>query len=670
MIFRQAASLFSMPAIVGLIALFPLPLWAQATLENPQPGSFQSGIGLISGWACEANRIAVQFNTLPPVDAAYGTDRGDTQGICGDTDNGFGLLFNWNLLGDGTHTVRVLADGMEFATARVTVTTLGHEFLRGVSGAFPLSDFPEAGTNIVLRWQETQQNFVIAEANGNLRTATDVTPSAKLSNQTQTTRATLENPQPGSFQSGIGLISGWACEANRIAVQFNTLPPVDAAYGTDRGDTQGICGDTDNGFGLLFNWNLLGDGTHTVRVLADGMEFATARVTVTTLGHEFLRGVSGAFPLSDFPEAGTNIVLRWQETQQNFVITEANGPRILVRRGENALTTGNLRAATDAFRQALQSAPNNPHANLYSALTRIVTPMLDHPELRSLASRSGVGIAGDSRDVCAIRVTLPQAQDIPSSAPRTGEIIQTLRRVLLPEIVAALASLNRISGTAEIRSDLMRLPACLFPTLAAVGLQRVLEQVEVEIDNSDLQALTASLQIVQAAFELAAAYELDAGLRLVTTQTSPAILDAEPGLLRLRSRAPLTTARNLLEHGLRDAAAALDALLAETDDQSDDLVVILPEGVSDVRLIRDTVESVRQSLTRIVTLPTELLDEPERLNLSLLFSGRFGTLRPFVPTYTFSCLGPFPDPTFGGISPDLTQQDINQQFFKGQISCR
>ncbi len=162
-----------LPRLWAFIALFPLPLWAQVTLENPQPGSFQSGIGLISGWACEANWIAVQFNTLPPVDAAYGTDRGDTQGICGDTDNGFGLLFNWNLLGDGAHTVRVLADGMEFATARVTVTTLGHEFLPGVSGEITVPNFPEAGTAVVLRWQEAQQNFVITEANARVSEVLD-----------------------------------------------------------------------------------------------------------------------------------------------------------------------------------------------------------------------------------------------------------------------------------------------------------------------------------------------------------------------------------------------------------------------------------------------------------------------------------------------------------------
>ena len=29
--------------------------------ENPQPDSSQSGLGVISGWACEAEEIAVEF---------------------------------------------------------------------------------------------------------------------------------------------------------------------------------------------------------------------------------------------------------------------------------------------------------------------------------------------------------------------------------------------------------------------------------------------------------------------------------------------------------------------------------------------------------------------------------------------------------------------------------
>src|SRR5438067_1172736 len=126
-----------MPRLAGIFLTLTLAFgaprspWAQANLENPRPGSFQSGIGLVSGWVCSANRVDVVFDDAPAVQAAYGTSREDTSSECGKATTGFGLLFNWTLLGDGTHTVRALADRNEFARATFTVTTLGTEFLRG-----------------------------------------------------------------------------------------------------------------------------------------------------------------------------------------------------------------------------------------------------------------------------------------------------------------------------------------------------------------------------------------------------------------------------------------------------------------------------------------------------------------------------------------------------------
>ena len=76
-------------------------------LENPGALSFQSGIGVLSGWVCAADVVEIELNGVPQ-EAAYGTERLDTAGVCGDTDNGFGLLFNWNLLRDGEHEVVAL----------------------------------------------------------------------------------------------------------------------------------------------------------------------------------------------------------------------------------------------------------------------------------------------------------------------------------------------------------------------------------------------------------------------------------------------------------------------------------------------------------------------------------------------------------------------------------
>ena len=314
---------------VTLIGAFLLPqsLWAQSVFENPQPGSFQSGVGVISGWACDAERIDVVFNPGTENEAifqaAYGTDRGDTQGHCNDINNGFGLLFNWNLLDDGQHTVSARADGVEFGSATFTVTTLGEEFLRGASREFLIEDFPADGNEVILGWQETIQNFTIQGGMGSSSGGTSGTPPR-----------ILENPPPGSFQSGLGVISGWACDAERIDVVFNpgteNEATFQAAYGTDRGDTQGHCNDINNGFGLLFNWNLLGDGQHTVQAKADGVEFGSVTVRVTTFDTEFLRDVGKHARLQNFPNTGTDLIVAWQQSLQNFTIARLDNlaPRI------------------------------------------------------------------------------------------------------------------------------------------------------------------------------------------------------------------------------------------------------------------------------------------------------------------------------------------------------
>ena len=306
--------LFAAACLLVLSVCRVSAVWAQATLENPAPDSAQSGLGVISGWACQAGRIEIEFNddvgTRQP--ASYGTARADTAGTCGDTNNGFGLLYNWNLLGDGRHTVRALADGQEFAQVTVTVTTLGQEYAQGLSREVPVANFPGSGEQRTLVWQESQQNFVITAGQPTQGGGTRGTATQQL-----------ENPQPGSYQSGLGLISGWVCEAGRIEIEFNGDPSTrqPAGYGTARADTAGACGDTNNGFGLLFNWNLLGDGLHTVRALADGVAFAQVSVQVTTLGEEYAERLSREVVVADFPAVGTDTTLMWQERRQNFVMT-------------------------------------------------------------------------------------------------------------------------------------------------------------------------------------------------------------------------------------------------------------------------------------------------------------------------------------------------------------
>lgn len=293
-----------------------------STLENPMVKegilyAEESGISAISGWVCDAEEVTVELNGQS-FRTGYGTTRGDTVDDCGDDDNGFSFLFNWNLLGDGIHIVKAYADGVLFASTRVKVTTLGSEFVRGISdGPRHFSNSPTNGysfsdeyPNRYLRWEESLQNFFITDGVALERSGYRSIPELK---------ALLENPDLGSSQSGISALSGWVCDANEVTVEINGVPYV-TGYGTTRGDTVDDCGDDDNGFSFLFNWNLLGDGIHAVKAYADDVLFASTRVKVTTLGSEFVRGKWIHGNLSQVPKEG-GLIVSWWESKQNFVIT-------------------------------------------------------------------------------------------------------------------------------------------------------------------------------------------------------------------------------------------------------------------------------------------------------------------------------------------------------------
>ncbi len=132
----------------------------------------------------------------------------------------------------------------------------------------------------------------------------------------------LENPQPGAIESGIGVVSGWNCQATAITIQVDNAPPVAAPYGSLRADTSTICGgNVATGFSYLINYNTLAAGSHTINAYADGALFGTATFDVANLGGEFLAGKAGEYYLPNFPAYGTRTRVTWQESKQNFVVT-------------------------------------------------------------------------------------------------------------------------------------------------------------------------------------------------------------------------------------------------------------------------------------------------------------------------------------------------------------
>jgi len=133
----------------------------------------------------------------------------------------------------------------------------------------------------------------------------------------------LENPYPGAHVSGIGLVSGWTCMSGVVEVSFDGGPRDNLVpSGGGRGDTLPVCGRTNTGFGLLFNYHLLGSGNHTVELFINGAQVGSpVPFTVTVLAGEFIRGLSRTVDVPDFPAVGRTTRLEWQESTQNFAIT-------------------------------------------------------------------------------------------------------------------------------------------------------------------------------------------------------------------------------------------------------------------------------------------------------------------------------------------------------------
>ena len=181
------------------------------------------------------------------------------------------------------------------------------------------------------------------------------------------TRANLDVPAHGSTVSGIGLVHGWACYAQNpgnVVVGFYDLllaqldPRIlpfasfRLAYGTGRGDTASICGDSNNGFSLSINWNLVLHALWRVRspvlnrlgydwidnsalrggdiaafVFVDGRDVASSRFSIGMLPGwaetTFRRGARRrCIPVPNFPRFGETAYMSWQESSQNFVVDD------------------------------------------------------------------------------------------------------------------------------------------------------------------------------------------------------------------------------------------------------------------------------------------------------------------------------------------------------------
>ena len=94
--------------------------------------------------------------------------------------------------------------------------------------------------------------------------------------------------------------------------------------GTEREDTEGACGDINNGFSSLFNWSRLGSGERTARLIRNGEEIASSTFMVTAFDDDFVTEAEGMCTIPNFPDMGTNATFVWETSQQGLVLESVN----------------------------------------------------------------------------------------------------------------------------------------------------------------------------------------------------------------------------------------------------------------------------------------------------------------------------------------------------------
>ncbi|MDQ3267599.1 MAG: hypothetical protein M3P47_02565 [Pseudomonadota bacterium] len=223
--------------------------FAQGSLENPVAGSTESGIGVISGWHCTASNITVTMDGASLGKAGSGTGRGDTAGICGRVDTGYSLLFNYNDLTPGSHSISAYADGQLLETRQFnTVQSGGSAFVTGLSKTATVSDFPSSGKTATLQWSEAKQGFVvtgITEIGGGGNSSVD------LSSLQGTYSITENETVSGSSCASLGETNGTFTYSANVTTSGNTVRIV-TSEGADSciGNLTYVSGNSTSGFNM------------------------------------------------------------------------------------------------------------------------------------------------------------------------------------------------------------------------------------------------------------------------------------------------------------------------------------------------------------------------------------------------------------------------------------
>ncbi len=380
--------------------------------------------------------------------------------------------------------------------------------------------------------------------------------------------------------------------------------------------------------------------------LADAVESGTG-----TLANRFDTGTNPLNPDTDGDTLGDGEEVLRLSSDPNVADSRPNLVRCIAE-----IRVGNIVRAGDLCDRAASDDQGDPEATLLAAFTDLVDAA-QSDTLAEIMRQAGAVPRGSLHAVCGLSAA---TRGISESPGQTAPVLASLRGELVPLLNGFVTRLAGIAPEGIISIDSAILPSCVRPS--GFG--------PIELDRGDVLALQAAVRGLAAGILVAAAFDTDVDLRsIIADRPSPQqVFQGDSSLLTLlpSGGADLGLARSQIGAALADLSAAVDFIQAESDPQDDDLLVLSPAEQEIIDMARLGATKLQDALTGTAVFEAatfEPLSRDQRVTLRPFFDGTLGSLRALVPPFTADGVPDvcsIPDPTFGGLAPDMTATELKR----------
>lgn len=352
----------------------------------------------------------------------------------------------------------------------------------------------------------------------------------------------------------------------------------------------------------------------------------------------------------------------------------------------------NFAAANSDFRSAVGANPNDLTANLGAAITEILKVnverevrdirdgYIDYVDTSSLFQKTSFGKMHrrdiptpldlpvhplrprmDVRDDEVFKKVSLMARVSANNPPLASEVQKVITDKVIPALDYAIARLE------VVESD----PTYVF--VVTPKMQGDFDADPRELDMTEIRAFHSSLLILRATMRMVTAYDFD----IADYSAAGVAVALNPGstFFTLKPQHQLSMARTDLIGAVDQLLAAADFLENETDDQDDDIIKIDPEDIDEfLEDLRRVLNDVKSTMDGVRTFDFD--HDSVDVNVKAFFDNPIQDAKAKMPPYQVSVVQNscgtelfqkfsgtvFPDPTFNGILPGMTNERLYDLF--------